>query len=65
MATAGTNIDLAVEYQESRIPNHLSVLSVNIQNWKPQSKRFYQVETLIYILDDLPDRFNHFSMWSL
>ena len=62
MATAGTNIDLAVEYQESRIPNHLSV---NTQNWKPQSKRFYQVETLIYILDGLPDRFNHFSMWSL
>jgi len=53
MATAGTNIDLAVEYQESRIPNHLSV---NIQNWKPQSKRFYQVESPVNILDDLPNR---------
>ena len=53
MATAGTNIDLAVEYQESRTPNHSSV---NIQNWKPQSKRFYQVESPIYTLDDLPDK---------
>jgi len=60
MATARTNMDFGSGI--SGIPNHLSV---NIQNWKPQSKRFYQVEIPINILDDLPDRINHVSMWSL